>query len=91
MSRDAGPQTKGNKKWWVERALSAKSWSDFRYRNGYRRSLRSDYKLNPFKKFDAVGDLDPNRVFAHKWNRRVLTKKIICEEIDEAAEEIDDI
>ena len=84
MSRDAGPQIKRSKSWW--RGLS-KDWSNSQFRNGYRRSLRSDYKLNPYKRFTQCGDVNPNQEFAHKWNRRVLKKKILRNEFDQ----IDDL
>ncbi len=80
MSRDAGPQVKGNKNWWEK---PNRKWSNHQFRNGYRRSLRSDYKLNPYKRISQCGDVNPNQEFAHKWNRRVLKKRVLREEFDQ--------
>lgn len=82
MSRDAGPQLRGSKKWWEE-LVSEGNLNRYKLRKGYRRSLRSDYKSNPYKKF-LYGDFNYSLVgFAHKWERRVNKKKVIQESLND--------
>ena len=88
MSRDAGPQMRGIKRWYENCTIDG-AWSNYQFRHGYRRSLRSDYKGNPYKKIDYLGDLGYNYEFAHKWERRVHKKKIlqkILQDLNEGGE-----
>ena len=77
MSRDAGPQLKGNKRWWKD-LQTEETLNNYKFRKGYRRSLRSSYKANPYKRF-VWGDINTLSEFAHKWERRVNKKKVIQE------------